>query len=102
MEQSIYKNDNFDSYNIEDHLQVHDHNHQVSWKSSTVGHSFLGVSKTWAAPTVSITAKEEYFVQSEKRNCGRSISREVRLELNLDSAKALRDLLNQIIEKEAV
>ncbi len=86
----------FDGY---DDLQIHDNDHRISWNNSENGHSFLGVSKTSHVPTVSITASETYEALSKNKKKKR-YTREVRLELNLDSAKALRDLLNEIIEFE--
>ena len=86
----------FDGY---DDLQIHDNDHRISWNGIENGYSFLGVSKTGRVPTVSITASETYEVLSKNKKKKR-YTREVRLQLNLDSAKALRDLLNEIIEFE--
>ncbi len=86
----------FDGY---DDLQIHDNDHRISWNGIENGYSFLGVNKTHHAPTVSITASETYEVLSKNKK-KKMYCREVRLQLNLDSAKALRNLLNEIIEFE--
>jgi len=109
MAQTIHRKEKdlniFDGY---DDLQIIDNDHRISWNGIENGYSFLGVNKTHHAPTVSITASETYEEpRKNKRASGlqsllgrRRISREVRLELNLDGAKALRDLLDEIIEIE--
>ena len=74
-------------------LDIYNSDHQISWNNYKSGFSHLSVVQTHALDTVSITAIESY--QDKKPQ-----TREVRFEIDLEGAKALRDHLDEIIERE--
>ena len=89
MEQRIVKIKNPISGN--DNIHIYNNDHKMSWNLNKSGFSQLGVVKTHACNTVNILAVE----------CpDEGPTREVRFEIDFEGAKAVRDLLDQIIEKE--
>ena len=77
-----------------DQIDIYNNDHQMSWDTRHSGYSHLEVTQTHASNTVSISAKESY---KDKK---KQITREVYFDIDFEGAKALRDLLDEIIERE--